>query len=245
MSLSRVSPIPKPANGGPSLIVGIPSVKINSVCLCGDSIEAGFLDSYRGAYKRALDNISMAWAQQNRVGFQLRDAVDSTTLAKLQAVWPYATDIICNLAANDIITSAATFAQLQGYFNTFVAAVNTIVGPYGVKPRLHWVKCTTATTTSDSFRTPDNQTPLAGFGIGETRDQWNAFLATQVGTSIYGLIDYTDVIHTTNTLGQAVWISNGVTSNWATQDGIHPSPGVSVPLMTPKIQTYASALPLQ
>ena len=66
------------------------------------------------------------------------------------------------------------------------------------------------TTSTDSFATVENQTPVAGFEFGGVRDQVNTWM--QTSTLFDGIIDIRSVVES-----KGVWVPSGTT------DGIHPT----------------------
>lgn len=210
-----------------SCILGIPAAPMVSVAVLGDSQADGTGDATDtlgqiGYVLRGLEAVNgyiIPWITQTVGGWSLGNAtVDKAW--RLRTFWPFVTHFIQQMMTNDV-ANAESAATIEAYMTAIWTAAKETAGPYG-KPLQVWqVLCSPRTTSTDSWATAANQTPVAGFGIGGVRDVVNAWIKTQVGNGILdGYIDPNQYWEDPNNHG--CWISNG-TAFYGTIDGVHPS----------------------
>lgn len=198
----------------PIAIVGSPIVPTSAVLLLGDSIMAGADDSPQdeGFAVKAIGN-KMAWiriAQGNESSYSFKGENAKLRLALAK----YCTDAICNYGTNDLMSS-----DLATY-KTDIQAVWKLLTDQGLK--VFQTTMTPRTTSTDSFQTPGNQTPVKpSFGPTGVRSQANDWIRT-VPTPLSGIFDITKGIE--SGLNSGAWATslNGVDSTRTTREGIHP-----------------------
>jgi lysophospholipase L1-like esterase len=140
------------------------------------------------------------------------------------ALLKYASNVICELGTNDINTSR-TLAQIQSDLQTIWQAAKAA----GVR-RVAQTLIIPRTTSTDSWATAANQTPVSGFATGSTRDQLNAWIKAQVGQGLLdGYIDPNPQVEDQANLGK--WQTNG-TASFATTDGTHPTAAFQASMAT-------------
>src|SRR5262249_9148167 len=99
-------------------------------------------------------------------------------------------------------------------------------GPYGKPLKVAQSLIMPRTTSSDSWATAANQTSVSGFGVGELRDQFNAWVLTQVGGGLLDVvIDPNPYVEDQS--HPSKWISNN-SANYPTTDGVHPSSALHI-----------------
>lgn len=208
-------------------LIGVPKTPMVSAVLLGDSIWEGAGDSTGDAYgwmgygARGMNLVPtpIPFVLQSSGGDFLSKN-QSTNGIKKRSMWPYATDLFCELGTNDIATGAS-LATLQGYCLAIWGAAKRTIGPYGRALRVHQMAILPRTTSTDSWATAANQTPATGFGVGGVRDQLNAWFLEKVADgTIDSVIDCCSAVE--DPANHAKWITNG-TANYPTSDGVHPS----------------------
>lgn len=196
---------------GPSNIYGR-SENIGGKCVLviGDSISigvgdgAGDANGYRGFAQRALaSNVPHLMAAQN--GYRLKNFNDNHSRT-FGALAPRVTSAIFELGTNDLFSTALpNFATLQA---AYLAAVTELV-KRGIPV---WaVTVGPATTSTDGWATPGNQTTQVNFREAD-RILLNDWLRT-VPAPLSGVIDTADVDETARNSGK--WKAG------ATNDGLH------------------------
>jgi lysophospholipase L1-like esterase len=134
---------------------------------------------------------------------------------KATTYWKYAKYAIEEFGTNNFAGSD-TLATVQSQVSTLWA----LAYAQGIQGILRTKLLPRTSATSDSYVTEAGQTKLTEFQVGGKAAQFNTWLDTQVGTGLCtSLLDVT-AIRGTDTWA---WAVNG-TANYATTDGIHPSP---------------------
>jgi hypothetical protein len=208
----------------PAAIIGRPTQNYPSVAFVGDSImqsrdDLTSADAYghRGFGPRGMVGagpggnimpfINMARAGERAVTFATLNCVRRLTLLQ------YVSHVIGNEGTNDV-QQGRTFAQVSADLTATWKSLKA----RGLS--VWWTTIMPRTTSTDNWATIVNQTVVAGFEVGGVRDQVNAWMRSQVGILLDGLIDVAATIEDTANHGK--WIVNG-TANYATSDGVHPS----------------------
>lgn len=232
-SVGRLSPL---------VLVGKFATPQPSVIFTGDSIANGINDSpqHEGFIARGLATVNgnpMPYQRQTEDGWKYSHAANS--LDFLSPAWKYCTDILIELGNNDCATDSVSTILTNA--RLVWAKARTITGPYGRTPRIWQMTLLPRTTSTDSFKTPGNQTIASGYGPGEARFLFNAALAAEVAAGrIDGIVDICPNIEDQSNLGK--WVTDGSTANFYTVDGIHPNSTANQTPMAPIITTWASAL---
>jgi hypothetical protein len=135
--------------------------------------------------------------------------------AKATAYWKYAKYAVDEFGTNNF-AAADTLATVQGQATTLwaLAYANGIRGILRTKllPRM--------SGSTDSYATEANMTPLTEFQAGGKAALFNTWLDTQIGAGLCTtVIDFT----TMRGVDPWKWVVTGA-ANYATSDGIHPSP---------------------
>lgn len=218
---------------GPIAVVGDVDVYTPSVLIFGDSIGDGNgyhtagNDGEQGFIALGLANAGVGHCKATRGSNR---AVYSTpSLSPNQfALCRYATHLIDNLGTNDIFNTR-TLAQIQADLLAIWA------GARAVNPniKIHRVLILPRTSSTDSWATTANQTPLAGFAVGGIRDQLNAWLYAKVADgTIDGIINTLPDCESPTTPG--VWAPS------LTGDGTHPLSTTHV-TMAARVQSVAES----
>lgn len=211
----------------PLVILGIPTGPTPAVLGLGDSIMAGnndtvdFTTAALGFFERGLESVNgfaVPWHLQAVGGHSLQKA-NLDTGWRGRSLWHYVTHLFCNMATNDI-AAGRTLLQIQTDAISLWTAAKRTISPYGKPLKTAAQMVLTRTTSTDSWATAINQTPVAGFTPGGLADQYNAWLLTQVGGPLLdATIDWRPAVQDTAT---AKWLVNGA-ANFMTNDGVHPS----------------------
>lgn len=211
-----------------SAIVGLPQRSFPSVVVLGDSIAEGREDNstgdaagnhgyiQRGLYAGGPGGVAVPYTTAAVSGEKWSTIAAGGATQRLTLL-KYCSHVIVNYGINDI-GGGASLATLQSNFTTGVTSIKR----YGVK--VYACKLTPRTTSSDSWATLANQTLATGHDVGGIRDQFNAWLDTQVGSTIDGVIDPNPYCESGST---GKWVVDG-NANYATADGIHPSVALCV-----------------
>lgn len=213
----------------PVAILGRPEKPFPSVAIIGDSIGDGSGES--GA---ADDNGNYGWVCRGLTGVgtnsrtipyiritKAGEAAVNFTNGKAQrrcALIQYVSHVISQLGTNDAAGAnlAACQARLKAVWIEAKARNKKVVQCL-LMPR---------TTSTDSWATAANQSPVSGFEVGGVRDQLNAWIITQVGQGLLdGYIDPNPYVENQTTRG--VWITTGA-ANYPTTDGVHPTTALHV-----------------
>jgi hypothetical protein len=96
--------------------------------------------------------------------------------------------------------------------------------------------CPPRTTSTDSWATANNQTPMTGFGNSSVQSQYNAWLLTFPHPAITAVIDVASVVTVTNGSGNPVW-----NPSYNNADGVHPSSAGHIAVATTANTYFASA----
>lgn len=230
------------ANGAvvPSRILGKPAFGAapRVVAIIGDSIAQGAshsLDQALGGFTLALKNqnvpsVKIAKGGETGVSFATI-AASSRRLAACAGC----TDAIVQYGTNDF-AGASTLAQVQAALITVwqrLVRMGMSVRQTTITPR---------TTSTDSWATTTNQTPVAGFTVGAKREQFNEWVrdgapilagvavatgsnaggtlrAGTTGHPLVGYIEVADAVESARNSG--LWKVTGSANGW-TSDGIHP-----------------------
>lgn len=205
----------------PSCVLGRHVTPTPSAVLFGDSLvdgqsdNTGYGSASGGFFARGLYNINgggtaLAWARQAVGGTSALQA--STNYTKQAMVWAYATHFVCGLGSNDG-NGGQTAANTLTRFRTIYAAAHA-AGVQRIEQMLCINRCP---TSSDSWATAANMTPLARFETGGTfKDPLNTSVIAEVGSNhLNAYIDmapqWADATLTDRVVG-------GLTG-----DGVHPN----------------------
>lgn len=228
---------------GPSLIIGIPKVRMPAVMLFGHSIISGTGDMASGdgygniGYAaRALGNMdpaNVASAQRlipytyvSRAGNKLSYEAYAPSFRK--RMWmKYHTHVLCDMGINDMLdispnVAKAYFLALWGEFKA---------------AGLHVTQMLITTKTTGAWTSPDgsDQTIAGEFAPGSNVDQVNDWIKTQVGL---GLLD--------GFLDSRPYIQNMTTNKYLapgyTTDGTHPTQAVHTAIADGLIRPWATGL---
>jgi len=222
------------AFGGPQpmMILGVPAAPMAAVCILGDSIADGngdTVDSHGnlGYATRGLDSVNgypVPWMKQTAGG----DLFSKNTLdtgPRKRSLWPFVTHLVCALGTNDI-ANGESLGTMQTYATNLWTAAKRTIGPYGKPLQVAQVLVFPRTTSSDSWATAGNQTAVSGFTVGAVRDQFNAWVLTQVGGGLLdAAINCNQYVENQSSLSK--WITNG-SANYPTTDGTHPSSALHI-----------------
>lgn len=211
----------------PLAVLGVPLTAVHSIFAYGDSITFGVGDAWGdgingagGWFKRGnalltnpLPYVSMAVPG----GFASDDGttVSAILASKRWALAPYCTAFVCAYGTNDI-NGGASAATLTANLQTIRQAAKTFpfmqfIAQAQIIPR---------TTSTDSWATAANQTPVTGFAVSGTRDTVNSNIAADIG--VYGLSGVIQFdLDVEDQVNPSKWITNG-TASYPTIDGVHP-----------------------
>lgn len=190
----------------PTAILGIPDSPVASMIVAGDSIANNQADTNTGTtggfINRALLNVGghvFNWARQT-VGGNSMSAQQSPSLVQ-KVLWQYATDFLPALGSNDLAASSSvTLQQLQDGFAVLANYARSVIGPYGLRLRVH--ACSII---------PRETAQWVSDGREVTRVAYNAWLAA-------GADGLCDKYHDTSS---AVVTAP---STWPSNDQTHPPP---------------------
>jgi len=204
---------------GPVAIIGNPQTKTPSVVIIGDSIARGNGDSTGiitapGWVCRGLENVSgfkIPWMNLSRTS----DTLLANTAQygnRKRKLFEYANTAIIEAGGND---TSATVDVIKTRYAEVIAALRS-------RANIERVVVATwppRTTSTDSWATPANQTPVANFEIGGKRDQINEWIRT---TLCDGLVDaYLDpALYVEDPANPGKLLTNG-SANYLTSDGVH------------------------
>lgn len=164
-----------------SIISGMPSVPVKSLLMMGDGIVRGNGNALvsdenqnQGLYEIGLNN------RCGVANFGIGSSV-ARKLDNLTATYPKMYGLIADYAdlfthallavgSNDIYTTADTAATIKTNIETIANHLRGLGMEVAVSP----IIC--RTTSTDSWATLANQTPRSGFGVGERRDEVNAYI---------------------------------------------------------------------
>jgi hypothetical protein len=214
----------------PSAILGLarqPEAS-RSVALIGDSLLMGYLDTpidghLKGFAVRGPEYEDVRYRRVQQGGDRMAFWTAANATKRIALVQP-ATTVFCDLGSNDL-ANGATLAQLQA-----AALVTwTQLGAQGAK--VHQWTLLPKTTSTDSWATKANQTPVApAFAAGGTRQLFNAWLRAGASTVINGNTvtfgqsghPLTGVVDISATVEDATDSNYWKTPGWTT-DGAHPT----------------------
>lgn len=207
--------------GASPLVIGRPYQNYVSIILLGDSIMATRDDLNGDAfgnhgYARGLqtgtpDGNPIPYANLARSGEKVVTIVNGQATNRL-AMLRYCSHVIMNHGTNDIAVDAASFATMQTRYLAAWARIKR----RGVS--LHQVLVLPRTDASN--------VPLSAFVNGGIRDQVNAWIKTQIGVTIDGVIDPSPYI--ADPTDSSKWSNISLAP-----DGIHPSDAGWALLSTP------------
>lgn len=240
------------ANGvSPMMILGIPDRALPAVLSQGDSITvgqgegAGQYDSFSSAgwIGRGLNLVTpypIPWTNYGAPSNKLSADATMSTGYRKRASWPFVTHLIFGLGSNDI-SAAATLAAVQANAILILQAAKATIGPYGKPPKTYWALIVPRTTSTDSWATAVNQTPVAGYELNGVRDQFNAWLPTIVGQGLLdGVIDVATPCQDPS--NKSLWVTTGA-ANYPTTDGTHPTTALNIlmaAVLTPIAQNFTT-----
>lgn len=231
-------------NGVPYMILGVPASAQPAIGIVGDSIGWGQNDvadasGNLGYICRGLEGVNghqMPYVN-NSVGSNQYALAVINQSKRYRDSLRYVTHAVVELGTNDITVNSSNLAALQTFATNMANDLKSIIGPYGRRLQVAFTTLPPKTTSTDSWATLANQTPRTGFAAGGTRDTYNSWLKTQVGTLIDAVIDPNPYIEDPS---GNVWIVTGA-ANYATSDGTHPSTAACI-LMAQAVNTWAASL---
>jgi lysophospholipase L1-like esterase len=212
---------------GPYAAIGEPLENMPSVIIVGDSIAAGTGDniatniiagSYVGMARGLVTQITepgiiIPYTRLCRGGDSLNTFISGVSLADNARTFTaaqWATHCICNLGNNDIAGSdLATIQSKYLYLWNLLRTAGVKVYQVTMFPR-----------TTGTYTTPGGQTIVANYGVGQLRDQVNAWLRNSAVQLDYidGLIDPQYLVEDASNPGK--WKS---ADGALTADGTHPN----------------------
>jgi hypothetical protein len=224
--------------------VGTPDI---AVCVIDDSIAdgnndndiAGLGSAGGGFMVRGLWNVgggSIPWIKQTCGGSTAQNMANGLT--KRSVYWQWVTHVFCDYGTNDFVSGARTQAQVLADLRTIWNATKTASGSKVRRTEQMWL--IPRVGSSNAYVDTAGQTPINGFAVGgDRRDALNVAMQANVGQN--GL----DAVLNPNTaLADGAlpdrWRVNG-TANYATNDGVHPSPAAHVlaaPVMAARAATW-------
>lgn len=225
----------------PTVVVGRHINERPSVALLGSSLvtgqtdNAGFGLAGGGFYVRGLYDIdgtgqSIGWVRQAVGGTTALQA--STNYTKQALAWAYATHMICDLGSNDG-SGGQTAVNTLAKFRTIAAAAKA-AGVQRFEQQLCINRCN---TSSDSWATAANMTPLSGFETGGAfKDPLNALVLADVNGNS-GVASAIDAALDVSFWWADPTLTDRVRGTYST-DGVHPST-VSAPLMQAAVAARA------
>lgn len=193
--------------------------KAACVAIVGDSIlsgtddrdDAGTYKALRGYAQRACQANGYSWVKiassgdlginfaTTALSYRRRPLIDGCT----HAIVGYGTNDL--LFGNSVANTEAALAKI--YANLRAMGIKTIYASL-IMPR---------NSSTDHYATTTNQTHTTNWTNIQTVNAW---IQSQVGVSIDGVLDTVSVVCSNSTDGW--WKANG-TANYATSDGLHPS----------------------
>lgn len=205
----------------PTLVTGVPvSNSAKSLIIIGDSTGLGSGDTTGdqfgnyNAYERALNN-TCGFVNISISGLKASDYVAyATKFPKTYSLYTgKATHALIAVGTNDL-QALDTAATLEGNINSIASYWRT-TGAASVSVATLYPR----TTSTDSWATTANQTPIAGFTAGGACDTYNADVRSGTVVSDWGYVD-----------GNILLRDATVTQDWRvdwgaiTGDGVHLNP---------------------
>ncbi len=200
-----------PGGYPPLAIIGLPKKNYPSAAILGDSLGAGTVgDSSstvtgaRGYIQRGFhrEDNSLIWPFVNLSRASERSQWQTGFSSYLRrSVYPYVSYLIDEAITNDVAAGTA-LATIQGYKLPIWAAARAV----GLK--VYVVLCLPRTDAG-------NTTPATGFGPGGIRDQYNAWVLTQLAAGVIdGVINPNTIAEGANNLwANSAWTADGVHLN--------------------------------
>lgn len=215
----------------PLILVGNPIAPSVSLGIFGDSLTFGYnediivgVSAYTqpnlgmGPYSRgtaATDGISNSIPSiisgvHSEFGTNFMNAGD-----RRKSILPFVNGVHVAYGTNDLGTNGTgTVSGIQSMLATIAGQVRAVPNISKV-----WVSnLQPQTTSTDNFATTANQTPKTGWEAGGKRDQINAWLATQNGSTFNGVADVATAV--SDTTRPEVWKATGTARQW-TDEGQH------------------------
>lgn len=196
----------------PLAIIG--DTKRPTILAVGDSILAGQSDTFDGTVSQ-LGYVERAMASTYAMincgvpGQLASDFNTGTPSTRRQALKKWTSHSLCEYGVNDV--NVASQATVQ-------ASLSTLAGKFSDKIHLQAVLMPRCTST-DSFTTTALETTVTNFGVGERLDLVNASIKNGTVTGLSG--GYLDIAKLMFDASNK-WLTDGVTPNKYTADGIHP-----------------------
>lgn len=213
---------------GLALVGSQPSVLSKSILAVGMSITDGVIASYDtapdaagnvGWFAKGAYAAGIPFTKLTRGSNQARWCVTSFAGDAYTNLMASSSHVVLDIFTNDIANAARTLGQVQADCLSLAASARS------ASAKVYVVKIIPRTNSSNA--------PVTGFAPGGTREQFNAWLDTQVGSTIDGVINFNDLMESGST---------GTWSNYAAQtsDGVHPLPALFT-TMAARFQTIAAA----
>jgi lysophospholipase L1-like esterase len=228
----------------PLAVVGRPATRKVSIALIGDSIADGVSydvstgdgNANVGSFARAFYASDIPFVKITR-GSMRTIGFTPTNAPRAWEIIPYCSHVVFQAGTNDLGQAASgdyTLEAIQARYNEIWAAARAM------GKKVIQVKIFPRTTSTDSWATAINQTPLSRFGVGQDRDILNAWFDSELAAGRLDGVWDLNTIYEDGTSGK--WVTNG-TNFFATSDGTHPSQnagGFTASVAT--IQALAEAL---
>lgn len=182
---------------------------------------------FAGFFARAMTNDSHDGSWVGGMDFGISGAKASvwtgTNAAKAMAYWAYGKFAVDEFGTNNFASSDSL-----GTTQDQAAALWALAYSEGIQGILRAKLLPRLSATSDAYQTESGQTKLAEFTTGGAADQFNTWLDTQIGAGLCTTVIDWPTVRGVDTWK---WVVDG-TSNYATSDGIHPSPAAHALMAT-------------
>jgi hypothetical protein len=180
-----------------------------------------------GFFFRGLLSVNSRVVPSGRIAVGGWTANNFVTATKSATYFKYYTHALCEFGRNDMVspvsrTAAQTFADLKTIWAALKAGGIRHVEQSLIIP---------STTSTDSWATTANQTPITNFQTGGTlRDALNTSITGSVGAnSLDAILDFGTSVSDTVALDK--WAVTGA-ANYATADGTHPTAAIHAAMGT-------------
>lgn len=235
MTASAGGTIGSRGHPGATIIIGTPATPIVSVAVVfGNSIPVGQGDvsfTSTGAYgfvRQALHTNKTSYGMfsvpQNRLEYET-----PALSANKRALMPYYTHAISLGTGNDVSAAGSVAATVISRFDERMSFLKSVTTPYGEPMKVMVITDPPRTTSTDSWATLANQTPVANY-TNETlpaksnRDAVNDDIRSKEGVAYDYLFDVCTYFEHNPIVGgtdHGKWIVDG-TPNYPTNDNTHP-----------------------
>jgi hypothetical protein len=226
-------------------VVGKPSKAFPAIAVVTDSIGMGVGDAtsvgltrgmYYGWISRGLKDAPSTGQIYpailvGRAGGNTSNLLPANAPKRWAMITKYCNVLLIQSGRNEVVSQS--LASMQSTLLSLVASGRPFFRHIAV------CKVMPSTTSTDSWATAANQTPVAGFEVGGKRDQYNSWLDTKFADgTIDALIDPNPYVEDQS--NKSKWVTTGA-ANYPTTDGTHPSTAVHL-LAAPTINAWALTL---